>query len=224
MSEDKKSKAPEFGKALEKARKAAELDVETLSRMSKVQSRFIHALEREDWGFVPSGVIGRGFVRILAREIGGNVDELLELYAKARPDSDEMPEAHVPQMDQSFVKPNYLKPVLLCLSLVALIAAIIWIWQPWNTVQTKPEAVAFKVGFTASEKVNLVISVDGGAFEPRSVGAEAPLEIEALDSIAVEGLDPAKVKVSVDGKLTDYSLPGSGPVTFSKAGVGTSSK
>ncbi len=75
-----------FGETLRRAREAAELTVEQLAEATRVQARYVHALEAEDWDSVPPGVIGRGFVRLLAKRLGTAGEALPALYAAARPE------------------------------------------------------------------------------------------------------------------------------------------
>jgi cytoskeleton protein RodZ len=79
-----------FGEALRKAREASGRSLEDLSRTTRIQPRYLEALETETWGELPGGLIGRGFVRSLARELGLSAGELLERYSKAR--GEEAPE------------------------------------------------------------------------------------------------------------------------------------
>ncbi len=135
-----------FGNALRKARQDAGYDLRRLSDVTRVQTRYIEALEEEDWGSVPKGVIGRGFVRLIAREIGADSEDLLERYRVSR---GEDPLAHLvhytneeEEMDMEVGRPapafgrsferGPLLIVIAAVVLMALIGAGLWLWGPWG--------------------------------------------------------------------------------------------
>ena len=59
----------------------------------------VAALEAEDWEVVPGSVIGRGFVRVLARELRQDPDRLLEAYRESRGEVDGSPDHSLPESD-----------------------------------------------------------------------------------------------------------------------------
>lgn len=75
-----------FGERLRAAREATGRSLDDLARTTRIRKAYLEALENEDWGRIPKGVIGRGFVRVVAKELGADEGEFTTLYRRARPD------------------------------------------------------------------------------------------------------------------------------------------
>lgn len=73
-----------FGERLKRERDLREVSLEELSKATRISSRFLHALENEDWEKLPGGVFGHGFVRSIARYLGLAEETLLGEYDLAR--------------------------------------------------------------------------------------------------------------------------------------------
>ena len=87
------------GQSLRQAREEAGLKVSDLAATTRIGARYIEALEAEDWSLVPGAVIGRGFVRVLARELRLDPAPLVEAYRAARGEGDETPDHMLPEAD-----------------------------------------------------------------------------------------------------------------------------
>ncbi len=97
--EPRPSEPHRFGPALREAREAAGHTLEEVAHATRIRRSYLEALEAEDWGRVPRGVIGRGFVRLVAKEIGAPEAELLDLYHRCRPDEASVPARRLPEPD-----------------------------------------------------------------------------------------------------------------------------
>jgi hypothetical protein len=58
------------GERLEQARVRAGLSVGEIAARTKIRTVLLEAIEREDFGQVPHGILGRGYLRAYAREVG----------------------------------------------------------------------------------------------------------------------------------------------------------
>lgn len=123
-----------FGAALRKAREAAGRDIPDLAETTRIQGRYLEALEAEDWSRVPRGVIGRGFVRGVAKELGIPAAELIQLYRAARGDDDAEPERSLPEVDWKvdLGSRHQGKPLAFAVVCVAIVALGVWRWSPWD--------------------------------------------------------------------------------------------
>ncbi len=89
-----------FGERLKRERDMREVSMDELSKSTRISSRFLQALENEDWEKLPGGVFGHGFVRTIARYLGLNEESLLSEYDSARaeklPPPAAIPEERIP--------------------------------------------------------------------------------------------------------------------------------
>lgn len=98
--------AKSFGPTLVDARNAARKSVEEISETTRIQASYLRALETEDWSNVPGGVIGRGFVRLLSRELSMDAEELMSLYIESRSDGNAYPVHVVPKPNSNIKLKN----------------------------------------------------------------------------------------------------------------------
>jgi cytoskeletal protein RodZ len=73
-----------FGERLKREREMREVSMEELTKATRISTRFLLALENEDWEKLPGGVFGHGFVRTIARYLGLDEESLLGEYDMAR--------------------------------------------------------------------------------------------------------------------------------------------
>jgi cytoskeletal protein RodZ len=89
-----------FGERLKRERDLREVSMDELSKSTRISSRFLQALENEDWEKLPGGVFGHGFVRTIARYLGLDEEALISEYDSARaeklPPSPAKPEEPIP--------------------------------------------------------------------------------------------------------------------------------
>ena len=65
------------------------VSLEEISTATRIATRFLVALENEQWEQLPGGVFNRGFIRAIARFLGLDEDSLVSEYAlvtKGRPE------------------------------------------------------------------------------------------------------------------------------------------
>jgi cytoskeleton protein RodZ len=90
----------EFGERLKREREMREVSKDELTKATRISTRFIEALENEDWEKLPGGVFGRGFVRSIARYLGLDEQALLGEYDLARAEKEQAvspkPEERIP--------------------------------------------------------------------------------------------------------------------------------
>ena len=73
-----------FGERLKREREMREVSLEEITSATRIGTRFLEALEKEDWNKLPGGVFNRGFVRAVARYLGLDEESLLAEYDLAR--------------------------------------------------------------------------------------------------------------------------------------------
>ena len=72
-----------IGSHLKKARETQGLSIDQVASLTRIQAKFIRALEAEDFQALPERVFVRGFVRTYARSLGVNEEDALRRFAES---------------------------------------------------------------------------------------------------------------------------------------------
>ena len=119
-----------FGERLKRERELREVSLNEVTVATRIGTRFLEALENEDWQKLPGGVFNRGFVRSVARYLGLDEENLLAEYDMARgdqvPEAVTLPEKGVPTPPK-WVAPAAVLGMLLLLAV--LVAAAVYGWR-----------------------------------------------------------------------------------------------
>jgi hypothetical protein len=71
-----------IGEALKEARRRAGLDIRTIEERTKIRTRYLRALEAEEWGALPGHAYVKGFLRTYADLLGLDGDALVGEYRR----------------------------------------------------------------------------------------------------------------------------------------------
>jgi cytoskeletal protein RodZ len=71
-----------FGASFKKAREAAGLSLETIAEETRISTRFLLAIETEEFQVLPGGIFNRGFIRAYALRIGIDADQAVADYER----------------------------------------------------------------------------------------------------------------------------------------------
>jgi cytoskeleton protein RodZ len=80
-----------FGESLRREREMRGVTLEEISAATRIATRFLQAIENEDWDQLPGGVFNRGFVRAVARYLGLDEENFVAEYALAVGDRPTVP-------------------------------------------------------------------------------------------------------------------------------------
>jgi cytoskeletal protein RodZ len=75
-----------FGEHLRREREMRGVSLDEIASATRIQVRFLEALENEKWETLPGGVFNRGFVRSVARYLGLDEEAILGEYTIATGD------------------------------------------------------------------------------------------------------------------------------------------
>lgn len=78
-----------FGERLRNRRESREVSLEEIAESTKIQKRYLEALENDDFDALPGGMFAKGYLRSYAEAIGVDPEPLLEDYLKERRDHGE---------------------------------------------------------------------------------------------------------------------------------------
>jgi cytoskeleton protein RodZ len=71
-----------FGASFRKARESKGVSLEEISAETRVSTRFLSAIENEEFHLLPGGIFNRGFVRAYAEEVGLDPEEAVADYER----------------------------------------------------------------------------------------------------------------------------------------------
>ena len=69
-----------FGEALRRERELRQISLREISEATKINLRYLDALERDDFRHLPGGVFNKGFVRAYAQFIGIDPESMVMAY------------------------------------------------------------------------------------------------------------------------------------------------
>lgn len=85
----------ELGTFLKQRREASGLTLDQIQQTTKIQKRYIIAIEEGDYKNLPGSFYARAFIKTYAESLGLDVDELYETYAKDLPKIEPQPTAQL---------------------------------------------------------------------------------------------------------------------------------
>src|SRR5580704_3040278 len=80
-----------FGEGLKREREMRGVTLDEISAATRIATRFLRAIESEEWEQLPGGVFNRGFVRAVARYLGLDEENTVAEYAAAAGDRPTVP-------------------------------------------------------------------------------------------------------------------------------------
>ncbi|MEJ5166692.1 MAG: helix-turn-helix transcriptional regulator, partial [Thermoanaerobaculia bacterium] len=72
------------GYLLKRTREVREIELEEVSKKTKISVRFLQAIEEGRWSILPGDVFVKGFIRAYAQYLGLNPEEVVEKYVQER--------------------------------------------------------------------------------------------------------------------------------------------
>lgn len=196
-----------FGERLKRERELRGVSRDEVCAATRITSRYLEALENEQWETLPGGVFNRGFVRAVARFLGLDEDDLLAEYDAAM--NEQKPEripiattlAQVPTKKKSR---TLLRLASFC-AILALLGAT-WLGWTWRYKFARQRKIQ-----PASEQATAV------AEDPRFNGApDLAVSTErpsTLPENATENQPALKLKIEA-GKETSVSVSADGNKVF----------
>ena len=116
-----------FGERLKRERELREVTLEEITQATRIGSRFLQALENEDWDKLPGGVFNRGFVRSIAHYLGLDEEAFLGEYDLAYgAHSEQLAQKHALKIEDRIPPTPLWIPAALVLGTLLLAVAIIF--------------------------------------------------------------------------------------------------
>ncbi len=129
-----------FGSAFKKARESKGISLDRIAAETRISTRFLLAIENEEFNLLPGGIFNRGFVRTYAEKVGLNPDQALADYERLIAVG-EPAEAATPAPTNG-KSGRHLYPVAIGVLLLVIIVFYLVNREAPNTAQTASPAVA----------------------------------------------------------------------------------
>ncbi|WP_407372498.1 helix-turn-helix domain-containing protein [Carnobacterium sp.] len=197
----------EIGEKLKEARKSKGYTLDDLQQITKIQKRYLIAIEEGNYDVMPGKFYARAFIKQYADTVGLNGDQLLEEYTDAVPHTHDEESIEKIATDQTRVGKNtenafltkvqeYLPTILIGIIAVAIVAAIYFAVIKTNN-QVDEEMITKE-----SEEIS-VSSAESTATEESAT--ESSESVESEESEEDQGIEV----LSSTGSTTTYSVTGS---------------
>lgn len=190
-----------FGERLKRERELREVSLEEVAKSTRIGSRFLEALENEQWERLPGGIFNRGFVRAIAHYLGLNEEELLSEYDLAR--AEEKAESPVSQ-ESGIPKPSIWIPIVAVLLILGVMTGLFYGGRyGWHRYAAHRTAKQSGSGAPPPQSLPPSSSAPVPAVtDPASSSPMVALDLSVSTSAATH------VRVLADGKLQlDADLP-----------------
>ncbi len=208
-----------FGEHLKREREMRGVSLDEISAATRISTRFLEALESEQWDKLPGGVFNRGFVRAVARFLGLNEENLVAEYTLATGDRvpaqtwpPGVPPPEVGERSRTF-------PWLAAL-LVAVILAGGWVaWRRYVAARAARRAASELVVPSALPNPRPA-PASKTAGETENSSSTTPAGTSASPASPSSAAEPATLHLTValaEGKATSVKVVADGETVFDGA-------
>jgi cytoskeleton protein RodZ len=194
-----------FGERLKRERELREVTLEEITQATRIGSRFLEALENEEWEKLPGGVFNRGFVRSIAHYLGLDEEAFLAEYDLAYgAHADQQAQKHAQKIEERIPQTPLWIPAAVAvgalLLLVAIIVGGIYGWRRFVRRST-PKSASSMASPAANSSMNASAFPLPASNRASLPAANAPAIIESPLDLSVSTSALTHVRVQADGAL-----------------------
>jgi cytoskeleton protein RodZ len=195
-----------FGASFKKARESRGVSLDQIAAETRISTRFLVAIENEEFNLLPGGIFNRGFVRSYAEKIGLDPDQAVAEYERLAQVREPAAETTVAPAAQERKSERNLYPVAIGGLLLVILIFYVVTRETSNTAQTAstpptPPPVASVSAPAATQPAQPAqppsTPPETSAAAPEPPPAPAPVA-EPL-RIDMDVKEPTWIKVEVDG-------------------------
>lgn len=200
-----------FGEHLKREREMRGVSLEEIAAATRINARFLEAIENERWDLLPGGVFNRGFIRSIARYLGMDEDSLVAEYdlgAKNNGNAHTHSVAAVPAQDM----PRNWRPAAVAVVLLALlIGGGVFTYAHYRSqisagLHRGAAAVAGQIHRIRAKRHGALQTASppakSASASPNSPATASPSAASAAPlTLKLEAGKPAHVKIVADGKV-----------------------
>jgi cytoskeleton protein RodZ len=194
-----------FGEHLRREREMRGVSLDEISAATRISTRFLEAIEKDQWDQLPGGVFNRGFIRSIARFLGLDEDSLVAEYSLGNAGSAHAHSAAVAQ--QANHMPRNWRPAATAVVVIVLVlAGGIFGWHRYRSgvsAWVHARYLAMRTGHhveVGQSPATQQPSAPGAAGTGQAAAAGTNPAPQVL-TLKLQASKPADVKVSADGKI-----------------------
>jgi cytoskeleton protein RodZ len=193
-----------FGEHLRREREMRGVSLDEISAATRISTRFLEAIEKDQWDLLPGGVFNRGFIRSIARFLGLDEDSLVAEYALGTAS-----DAHVHVAAQrSRQMPRNWRPAAAAVVTIALvIAGGVFGYHRYGSgiaARLHERFLTGRAGARAEVSTSQPAAPDPGAANQSPVPAAVPPISDQVPTglaLKMQAAKQSDVKVIADGKI-----------------------
>jgi cytoskeletal protein RodZ len=212
-----------FGEHLRRERELRGVSLEEIAAATRISTRFLEALEKEQWERLPGGAFNRGFIRSIARFLGIDEEGLVAEYAYERKSADDPRAGHAEQIPRAWGS-----AIVVALLTVLLVAGGFWAWEHFHvaivarlhgrfasgalaasSALAQPSAADLALTIQATKPSDLTVAADGQTVFAGNLQANDVKQFEARETLEIASSDSAALAVTLNGHPMPWaSAPG----------------
>ena len=181
------------------------VSLDEISAATRISTRFLEAIEKDQWDQLPGGVFNRGFIRSIARFLGLDEDSLVAEYSLGNASGAHVHSASVAQ--QAARMPRNWRPAATAVVVIVLLVGTgAFGWHRYHSeisAWVHARYLAMRAGHHVETAQNPAAPQPSapGAVSPTVAPAAANAAASAVLTLKLQASKPADVKVSADGKI-----------------------
>jgi cytoskeletal protein RodZ len=182
-----------FGERLKREREMREVTLDEITAATRIGTRFLTALENEDWDKLPGGVFNRGFVRAIARYLGLDEEDLLAEYDVAYSARAGSPPPSPPELPTSRSLSRAVPALVVLLIFAGAVVGGYFGWKRLRALRRAPETTSVQAPAPSAQ------APSAAAASPAASPASATESTDPLH-LSLSASQSVHVRVTADGK------------------------
>jgi cytoskeletal protein RodZ len=201
-----------FGEHLKREREMRGVSLDEICAATRIGTRFLQAMENEEWERLPGGVFNRGFVRAVARYLGLDEEGMVAEYVMAVNQGSATPPGTAPQENRLLQKQTNWLPWIGAAIALLLIAAGWLGWHFYSVRRDRARAGQSSVALPAAAPLPEQPTAGSAAVPPATPPPDIPAAPVANSSDSPVA-DKLELKIEA-GKATNVTVTADAEVVF----------
>jgi cytoskeleton protein RodZ len=182
-----------FGEHLRRERELRGVSLDEIAAATRISTRFLEALENEQWDRLPGGAFNRGFIRSIARFLGIDEDGLVSEYAYERTSVEGLGSArHTQKIPRAWGS-----AVVILLVAGLVVAGGFWVFAHFRTAIVATLHGRFTAAAMNQAKASATpTTLTAAPSEPSTLTVPVTRDL----ALTIQASKPAEVTVKADGE------------------------